>query len=406
MRSTQRVSLTVMVAAGALLLGGCALGQPQLTDAANHAVRSRAHISLTSLRANGHGLVLPGEPVVVQVADGRLTNVAVVGPDGAVSGSLSANSLTWSSNSTSLQYGATYQITAAAVDRTGIGTTFKKSVTTVTPSDFVSADVTPRSGDVVGVGYPATVTLSRNIDDARKAVIIKHLVVQINGVVGNGAWRWQSDSIIEYRTPTYFPANSTIVVSANLRGVYIGHSTWGDSNSTTTYRTGDAMVSYVNMTTHKMTVTKNGKQLLVIPVTTGKTGFESRSGIKVILTKETKRFMDAATGGTAKTSANYYALWVFNAMRLTWSGEFLHAAPWSVAAQGNTNVSHGCTGMSSANAALLFSQSNIGDVVVYTGSDRHMTLDNGIGVWNLTWQQWLTTAGLSTLGYNVGVASA
>jgi lipoprotein-anchoring transpeptidase ErfK/SrfK len=344
--------------------------------------------------------------VVVNVADGRLTHVAVVGPDGEVPGSLSANSLIWSSDSTSLRYGATYQITAAAVDRTGLATTFKKSVTTVAPSKFVTADVTPMSGAVVGVGYPATVTLSRNIDDSRKAEVIKHLVVQINGAVGNGAWRWQSDSVIEYRTPTYFPGNSTIAVSANLRGVYIGHSTWGATNTTTTYRTGDAMVSYVNMTTHQMTVTKNGKQLLVIPVTSGKAGFDSRSGIKVILTKETKRFMDAATGGTAKNSPNYYALWVYNAMRLTWSGEFLHAAPWSVGAQGNSNVSHGCTGMSNANAAWLFSHSSIGDVVVYTGSDRHMTLDNGIGVWNLTWQQWLTTSGLSTLGYNVGAASA
>ena len=41
-------------------------------------------------------------------------------------------------------------------------------------------------------------------------------------------------------------------------------------------------------------------------------------------------------------------------MRLTYSGEFLHAAPWSVGSQGYANVSHGCTGMSTANAQWLY----------------------------------------------------
>ena len=62
-------------------------------------------------------------------------------------------------------------------------------------------------------------------------------------------------------------------------------------------------------------------------------------------------------------------------MRVTYSGEFLHAAPWSVGSQGYANVSHGCTGMSTANAAWLYNISKRGDVVEYTGTDRPMTLD-------------------------------
>ena len=60
-------------------------------------------------------------------------------------------------------------------------------------------------------------------------------------------------------------------------------------------------------------------------------------------------------------------------MRVTYCGEFLHAAPWSVGSQGCANVSHGCTGMSTANAAWLYNQSKRGDVVEYVGSDRPMT---------------------------------
>ena len=54
-------------------------------------------------------------------------------------------------------------------------------------------------------------------------------------------------------------------------------------------------------------------------------------------------------------------------MRVTYSGEFVHAAPWSVASQGHENVSHGCTGMSTANADWLYHMTNVGDVVQYTG---------------------------------------
>ncbi len=63
------------------------------------------------------------------------------------------------------------------------------------------------------------------------------------------------------------------------------------------------------------------------------------------------------------------------AMRLTYSGEFIHAAPWSVGSQGCANVSHGCTGMSTADAGWLYAMSRRGDVVEYTGTDRWMTLD-------------------------------
>ncbi|MDA8437872.1 MAG: L,D-transpeptidase, partial [Propionibacterium sp.] len=97
---------------------------------------------------------------------------------------------------------------------------------------------------------------------------------------------------------------------------------------------------------------------------------------------------DSTTVDIPKNSPDAYHLDVQYAMRLTWSGEFLHAAPWSVASQGVANVSHGCTGMSTANAKWLFDFSHAGDVVVYTGSNRQMTLSNGIGVWNASWSQW------------------
>ena len=99
--------------------------------------------------------------------------------------------------------------------------------------------------------------------------------------------------------------------------------------------------------------------------------------------------MNSETVGIAANSADAYDINdVEYAMRVTYSGEFLHAAPWSVGSQGYANVSHGCTGMSTANAAWLYNISKPGDVVEYTGTDRPMTLDNGYGDWNDSFSQW------------------
>ena len=75
--------------------------------------------------------------------------------------------------------------------------------------------------------------------------------------------------------------------------------------------------------THEPKVTQNGKLLRTIPITAGKEGFTTRSGIKVILEKLASHRMDAATGGTPKNSPDHYDLLVQYALRVTWSGEFL-----------------------------------------------------------------------------------
>jgi lipoprotein-anchoring transpeptidase ErfK/SrfK len=83
------------------------------------------------------------------------------------------------------------------------------------------------------------------------------------------------------------------------------------------------------------------------------------------------------------------------AMRVTYSGEFVHAAPWSVGYQGYSNVSHGCTGMSTDNAAWFYNLSKRGDVVEYTGTDVQMTMTNGYGDWNVGYAEYAKGSALS-----------
>ncbi len=382
-----------LVAAGSLVLSGCSIGELGVHAGSVRAVSS-ASIKITP-RASAKPIA-PSTPVIVTVSAGRLTGVVVKGPSGALPGALSVDGRTWTSSAGILDYDAAYVVQATAVDRTGLPTDLGQTIRTVAPSKFLGLSVTPAPGVTVGVGMPVRVQLDHKFRSTpSKADVEKLLSVTADGAPVVGGWRWMTDDVLVYRPKAYWPGNAAIRVTAALKGVRFGTGLWGRATTSSTFHTGPAMVSYVDMKTDLLTVTREGKKVRVIPITTGKTGFETRSGVKVIMGKERTRIMDAATGGTVTTDPEYYRLEVEYAMRLTYSGEFLHAAPWSVAHQGHSNVSHGCTGMSTSNAAWLYANSEIGDVVVYTGSNRAMNGGNGITVWNVSWARWQQYSALS-----------
>jgi lipoprotein-anchoring transpeptidase ErfK/SrfK len=381
------------VAAASVVLTGCGLtGGLTLRTAADLTAASLAKISMSPVPSGAAHLINPGDALIVTVTAGRLTQVSVTGPDGAVPGELSADRSTWTGNGDALEYDTSYRLTANAVDRLGNPTRFTEAFKTIRPTKFLSVErVNPSGTATVGIGIPMKVTLSRGVSDpAERTKLESHLSVSINGrVTTAGGWRWDSDHVVEYRLPSYWPGNSTIALTADIKGVNFGGGIFGRNNSTHRWTTGPAMISYVNLKTDEMKVTQDGKVLRTIPITGGKEGFTTRSGIKVILEKDLSHRMNAASGGTPVNSPDYYNIVVQYAMRVTWSGEFLHAAPWSQGSQGSANVSHGCVGMSTSNAEWYYNHSEIGDVVVVTGSDRFMTMDNGIGDWNVPFARWV-----------------
>ena len=107
----------------------------------------------------------------------------------------------------------------------------------------------------------------------------------------------------------------------------------------------------------------------------------------MIIEKFPSKDMNSETVGITGADA-YNIKGVQWAMRVTYSGEFVHAAPWSVGSQGHDNVSHGCTGMSTENADWLYHMTYVGDVVEYTGTDRQMEPTNGYGDWNIPWDEY------------------
>jgi len=374
-------------------VSGCSLGQLELRGGSVTA-ESAAVIKLSP--AGAGKAIEPNVPIVVEAQAGRLTQVLLSGPDGPVPGTLSGDGQTWTAEPGALSFASKYSLTATAVDRSGLASDISSSLTTVAPSGFLGMLMSPRDGATVGVGLPVTLTLDHQLStDTAKAAFEKTLTVTVAGVAPPGSWHWNSDSRVTFRPKDFWPGNSTVKVTASTKGVHLSQGLWGDQDHSFSFTTADSMISYVDMQTDQMTVTRNGDTIKVIPITTGKPGFETRSGIKVIENKELTRVMDAATGGTDPLDPEYYRLEVQFAMRLTDSGEFLHAAPWSVAHQGKENVSHGCTGMSLADAQWMYENSRIGDVVEYTGSARPMESSNGIGLWNISWSRWKAGSALA-----------
>ena len=350
--------------------------------------------SAATIRAEITEPVQLGQPLAIRAEGGRLAEVSITGPKGPIVGEMSADGRTWIAQPNSLKYSTSYQVRARAIDTRGVPTETVTSFRTIEPQELFTAQVSPANGEIVGVGTPITVTFDESVRD--RAAVERALVVRTPTPI-EGAWAWKSSSTVVFRPAAYWPSNTPVQVDLNLMGVRAKRGVFGESNISSSFTTGVSMVTKVDALRHTATVYRDGQKIRTIPITTGKPGFETRSGILVISTKEPVRVMDAATGGTDRSDPEYYRIEVRHAMRITTSGAFLHGAPWSVASQGRANVSHGCVGMSAANAQWLFEMSSLGDVVEITGTGVPQNLGNGITVWTESWSQWLSNSATGAL---------
>ncbi|MFG3490475.1 Ig-like domain-containing protein [Streptomyces sp. NPDC047972] len=258
----------------------------------------------------------------------------------------------------------------------------------------------PDDGGTYGVGQPVTAELSHPVpadEPEARRVVERALLVRSEPRV-DGAWHWVDSDTLHYRPPVYWPAGTTVRVRSGLEGTRITGGLYGGPSHPVTFTTGSRIEAVTDVAALRMTVFRDGEPLRTLPVTTGKAGYRTRGGTKVVLGKEPLVRMRGDSIGITRGDPDYFDLKVRWATRVTWSGEYLHAAPWSLDAQGSENVSHGCTGMSTGDAAWLFATVREGDVVrVVNGHGEPMTpFDNGFGDWNLGWPEWLRGSALAS----------
>jgi lipoprotein-anchoring transpeptidase ErfK/SrfK len=77
-------------------------------------------------------------------------------------------------------------------------------------------------------------------------------------------------------------------------------------------------------------------------------------------------------------------------IRVTNSGEYVHAASWNTGNIGSRSTSNGCTNLNVDDAKWFYGFSRIGDVVTYahTGGSPMPSWD-GYGDWNVDWSTWV-----------------
>ncbi len=325
--------------------------------------------------------------VRVSAKNGSLKRVKLTAGKDRVPGEISKNGATWTAGNR-LEPGTAYHLLGVGTDADGLKRKIKRDFKTVplTLDQQTYPSIAPVQDETVGVGMPVIVQFDVPVTD--RAAIEKHLSVN-SKPAQRGTWHWISDNEVRWRPKTYWKPGTDVTVNADINGVNAGNGIYGQMDRTSSFHVGDAVIMKIDVPGHQMRVFDNGKLLRTIPVTGGKPGFTTRSGIKVIIEKFRSKRMDAATTGIDPNDPEYYNLSnVEYAQRVTYSGEFLHAAPWSVGSQGYANVSHGCVGMSTDNAGWLFSLTKRGDVVEVTGTDRPMEATNGYGDWNVPWQDY------------------
>ncbi len=336
--------------------------------------------------------VRPDTVVTVASTRGTIKDVQVTAADGApVPGELSDDKTSWVSTSP-LALETAYTVSGSAENPEGSVTPLSSNFTTLKPRDTEEASITPTASmQTVGVAMPIVVLFDSAPVD--KAAAERRLNVTTSSPI-EGSWRWTSDKQVVWRPRDYWPSGTKVDVTADMTGVEFAKNVWGTNTEPIHFEIGRNQTSVVDISGYTLTVKQNDNVIKTIPVTNGQGSgrYATREGTKVIITKENSHRMRAP--GFNEDDPEYYDLVVRYAMRLTWSGEFIHAAPWSVGSQGRRNVSHGCTGMSTSNARWMMENSLIGDPVTYINGRRKLTNDNGWAFWNMSYDEWKTGSAL------------
>ena len=342
---------------------------------------------LTASVKDGDVGVSVDSPVTVSAEDGVLGAVSMVNEDGSpVEGKLSKDGLQWAT-SEPLGYNKQYTLTAESLGLGG-ATTRQMTFETHSPENLTMAYVVPSEGEVVGVGQPVAVQFDENIPNRLAAQ--QSIKITANPPV-EGAFYWLNNREVRWRPAAYWKPGTKVEVAVNTYGVDLGDGLFGQENITTHFSIGDEVISRVDDNTKTLTVTRNGEVIRTMPVSMGKNSTPTNNGTYIVGDRRSHMVMDSSTYGVPSNSPNGYRTEVDWATQISYSGIYVHAAPWSVGSQGESNVSHGCINVSSSNGQWFYDNSKRGDVVEIVNTvGSTLPGTEGLGDWNIPWSQWKT----------------
>jgi lipoprotein-anchoring transpeptidase ErfK/SrfK len=343
--------------------------------------------------ADGAAKVAPDTQVRITASGGTLTQVTVAASGDSATGQYGPGSTSWTTR-WGLEPATSYTVTVAAKNSNGTATTKVTHFTTQSADRTLKiTDVTPRSGETVGVGMPIIVDFNHDVTDSDRAAV-EHSLEVSSGVPVTGAWFWASASEVVFRTQNYWQAHQHVQLTAHLTGVQGGPGLWGKSDLTHSFSIGDSHIVKVNLKTDQAYFYINGSLAKKLPVSGGVGGYDTHgndfyttSGIHLTMGSYDSVVMTSPN--IKPGEAGYYHEIVYNDVQISDSGEYLHQSPGDFQALGHYNASHGCVRMTVAGSAWWKDTAYRGDPVTITGTIRPLAWDNGWGYWQKSWSAWL-----------------
>lgn len=374
---------------GASTLAACTIDLPsQAADASRSADAQSGEGESADLApevsvTDGADEVDPSEPVTVTSRGEGLSEVTMTNESGGeVESTLSADGKTWTTDEV-LGYGRTY--TVEAVDRNGQTTT--TVFNTATPAATTGVALSPLAGSTVGVGQTIAFRFSSVISDRQAA---QDAITVTTTPEVEGGFYWLNNRELRWRPKEYWEPGTEVSVTADIYGVDLGDGLYGSDDNATDFTIGDRVITEVDDATKTMTVYRNGEELRTIPVSLGRDNatWATPNGIYLIGDEHESLVMDSTTFGLGYDEGGYRTP-VKYATQMSYSGIYVHAAPWSVGAQGNTNTSHGCINVTTEAAAWFQDVVKRGDpVIVKNTVGETLSGYDGLGDWNIPWSEW------------------
>jgi lipoprotein-anchoring transpeptidase ErfK/SrfK len=345
---------------------------------------------------NGAKDVKPTGALKVTVTNGRLTEVAVTGPDGrAVPGALAADGLSWLP-SAGLAVSTAYKVSAKAADAAGIVATAAGTFTTLTPARGAGPQDNISDGQTYGVGMIVSLTFKKPVED--RAAVEKAITFDTSDhstVKGH----WFNSTRIDFRPESFWKPQTKVTAHYRLKSVETAPGVYGEVDSDQSFTIGRSRISTADASSHRMIVQEDGKPDQSIPISAGASSPASQNtfnGTMVVMAKEGTTVMDSSTVVNHEGPA--YKVKMPHALRLTPTGTYVHGKYAPDDPFGSRNTSHGCVGLEDSSAedgssdtpaGKFYDASIIGDVVkVQNSVGQPVDPANGLSGWNISWDKW------------------
>ena len=320
------------------------------------------------------------DPVTVEIDGAKLDSVELTNDEGKeVAGELSEDGTSWTTTE-NLGYGRTYTLEAKAGEEE-----LSSSFQTVVPTTMTYGYLSPQEGSTVGVGQPIAIRFDEPIADRHAA---QEAIKVTTEPAVEGAFYWLNNSEVRWRPAEYWPSGTTVNVEVDIYGKDLGNGYYGQENNSTNFTIGDRVVAIADDATKTMTIERNGVVENSMPISMGSGTWPTPNGTYMIGDQHQNMVMDSTTYGLALEDGGYKTP-VKYATQMSYSGIYVHGAPWSVWAQGSQNVSHGCINVTDANAAWFQQNTKRGDIVIVKNTiGGTLPGTDGLGDWNIPWETW------------------